>query len=400
MVARNNKYIRLSLLFLALPWFFELLFFIQPPWGLSLAAFISPSLDEYCAASFLIIFFLLVTYISATYSSRILIPCANSSFFLASRGILKCCRASLPLFTVLDLYFVLSSLQGGLFQTLLAFRFNDISIGYLGYFVLYYFPIVLTISWSVNKSYENILYSLLIVSTNLLTGFRTLLISSIIIFLIYNSDYLSRISRSIKLATASLFVSILISYGMLRSALELGDSVDPRFTKSFVDVINRSYPMRYLTIYFRENVSAIFSDFATLFISPVWVLIQKAYGDYSIDDGTIIAERFVRPYLLWRGTPDSLATGFSIHIVPFSLVFYGLFGLLFFAILIGFSIGIGITLSRFEGILPRLLGAFLITFALSACESFVSGYGSLLYRLAFLLPLIFFSAFSLRSSRR
>ena len=161
---------------------------------------------------------------------------------------------------------------------------------------------------------------------------------------------------------------------------------------TFLDGLNRSFPIRYMVMGLRQNVSGTFSDLVTVLSSPFMVLIQKAEGIYNVDNILTVEERLVRPFLVWRGTPQAYATGFSIHVVPYSFLFYGFFGLTFFSSLIGCALGIGANLARLNGILPRILSAFLITFVLSSAESFVSSYTSLCYRLLFLILFVFFSA--------
>lgn len=396
----SSKLIPWVLLILALPWVFELLFLVVPPRRLSLVNFVRPSFDEYLASSAAIFFFLLLTYFAARVFSRIRIPFESSSFFLASRGILKCCTLLLPFVTILDLYFLYSSLKIGFTAALLAFRFNELPIGYFGYFILYYYPAILAVTWSRNKVLFNLFCLVLIIFTNLLTGFRTLLISSVLIIIIYNIDTFSKLSRSIKLSLILGSIILFLAYGGFRASLELGGAISSDIDGTFIDSFNRSYPISYMALSFRGEVSATFINFVDLFTGPFSVLLQKADGTYDMEDATIIAERLVRPYLIWRGTPGALATGFSIHIVPFSYLFFGLFGLVGFAMLIGTSLGLGIKLSRFQGVLPRLIGSTLIVFVISCSESFVSAYGSLLYRSVLLLPLVLFSAASSRFAQR
>lgn len=396
----RRKIIFLFLLLLAFPWFFELLHLVVPPNNLSLASFITPSFDEYLASSIVIIGFLLLTYYAAIFSVRIKIPFKSNGTLRASRGIIAKCAGLLPLLTVLDLVFLFSSLQGELAEVLLAFRNNEVSIGYFGYFLLYYYPIVLAITWFRNKASTNISCLVLFAITNLITGFRTILISSLILIVVYNYSIFKQASLLAKFASVALFIALFLAYGAFRTSLELGALISPETGGSFLDSLNRSFPIRYMVISLRSDVSATFSNLLDLFASPFSVLIERADGTYNPEHATAITERLVRPYLVWRGTPGYLASGFSIHIVPFSYLFFGVFGLFFSAFLIGSSFGLGINLSSFHGVLPRVIGSFLITFALSCSESFISGFGSLCYRTVFLLPLIFFSAVSSRSQLR
>lgn len=393
----RRRLIFLVLLILAFPWFLELLHLVFPPSNSSIARFIAPSFDEYLASSAVIIGFLVLAYYFACFSARIRIPFKINSSLHASKGIIAGCSGLLPLLTVLDLVFLFTSLKVGLAGALLAFRSNEVSIGYFGYFLLYYYPIVLAITWFRNKASTNASCLVLIAITNLVTGFRTLLISSLILILVYNYKIFKHASLFAKLVFVALFISLFLAYGAFRTGLELGASISPETSGSFLDSLNRSFPIRYIVISLRSDVSATFADLLDLFASPFSVLIEKLDGTYNPDDANMISERLIRPYLIWRGTPGYLASGFSIHIVPFSYLFFGAFGVVFFASLIGSSVGLGINLSSFHGVLPRVTGSFLITFALSSSESFASGFGSLCYRLVFLLPLVFFSVVSSRS---
>ncbi len=396
-VEYTRRFIPLTVLVLALPWFFELLHIFIPPSKLSLAAFISPSLAEYIFASLFTLFFLLLTYIVARATTRLSIPYANCSLFHSSKAMLAACTLLLPFLAILDIVFLVSSLQAGVVETLLAFRSNEQPIGYFGYFILYYYPLILAITWAKNRPAINTVCMLFIVITNLLTGFRTLLFSSALLIFVYNVNTLARIPWRTKLTLLLCIASLFFGYGAFRSVLELRSAASSDIGGTLLDSLNRSFPIRYLVISFRSDTSATLSDLLYTFASPFLPLIQKADGVYDLETTTRIAERLVRPFLIWRGTPGYLATGFSIHIVPFSYLFYGIFGSIFFATLIGSSLGLGVKLSRFYGIMPRVAGATLITFALSVSESFVSGLSSLCYRLLLLFPLAVFSALSCRN---
>ena len=104
------------------------------------------------------------------------------------------------------------------YSSLLAYRFNELSIGYFGYFVLYYFPIAIAITWKRNNTLTNAACIVIMGCCNLITGYRTILISSLILILVYNFDIVIGLPRSKKIIAISIFLVSFVAYEIYREA--------------------------------------------------------------------------------------------------------------------------------------------------------------------------------------
>jgi hypothetical protein len=303
-----------------------------------------------------------------------------------------CISSLLPIFLILDSVFILSSLKNGLTNAILAFRFNTQPIGVLGYTTLLFFPIVLSVAWARNKSIVNYFLLILITFTNLLTGFRILLINAFFLLVIYNYRHFHSIKTKNKVIGLLLFLALLLFFESLRGALESNNSEALFGFGSLLQSVGRSLPIRYIAVALREHVIFDWTFSLNVFTEPFSLILSTIFSlDKPEPISIIVANPVVRAFLVWRGTSDAISSGFSINILANAFILDGFLGLLGFSIILGIFLGIGLRLLQAQSMINRLVGTCFITFVIGSSESFGEAWKLLVYWTVFLFGLVFYS---------
>jgi len=384
--------IKWIILILAFPWFADFLLLFVNNDSKSFASFVTPTLDEIIFSCFLQSTFLLSVFLTATFCSRIHSRYGSLLSLVSNKSFSAACASLLPIFLILDSVFILSSLKNGLTNAILAFRFNTQPIGVLGYTTLLFFPIVLSVAWARNKSIVNYFLLILITFTNLLTGFRILLINAFFLLVIYNYRHFHSIKTKNKVIGLLLFLALLLFFESLRGALESNNSEALFGFGSLLQSVGRSLPIRYIAVALREHVIFDWTFSLNVFTEPFSLILSTIFSlDKPEPISIIVANPVVRAFLVWRGTSDAISSGFSINILANAFILDGFLGLLGFSIILGIFLGIGLRLLQAQSMINRLVGTCFITFVIGSSESFGEAWKLLVYWTVFLFGLVFYS---------
>lgn len=239
----------------------------------------------------------------------------------------------------------------------------------------------------------NLIILICLVALNLITGFRILLAYALLMIFILNYQHF--VKKKIRiLSLALLIIAGLIFYSVLRASIESGDnqSGDHEIVQLIVGNLARSLPITYLDLSYSSKFTSNVVTFFALIFEPFSIILAKAFPVLADHRPAMweIAEPLVRPFLFWRGTPTVEPSGFSIHIIPFSYLFYGYVGLTMFAMLFGFLCGLGLHLIRSEFIIKRAFGGVLLCTTIMATESFDTMWTLFSYAVIFLTMLALF----------
>jgi hypothetical protein len=385
-LVNKSRWINSVLLFLAAPWFADLALFFNGTQSLTLAAFVEPTFDEILVSGLLLVLFLFSVRLFAVFCVRLSLIRRPIPPVVSDSVVGKVASFLLPIFCILNFVFLWTALKVGPINALLGFRFNTQEIGFLGYTLLLFFPIVLALAWRQNSLLANSLLLSLIAFTNLLTGYRILLINGLIFLLIYNNTYFLGIKNRTKILSAIFLFFVLLSYELFRSTLEFGGSEGVAYSSTIFDTLGRSFPIRYFAIIARNHVETDWSLSYRLFTEPIELIYAKVF---SLPDQqsvtTLITEPIARSYLVWRGTPNAESTGFSIHILPNSFLLGGLLGIALYSIVLGIFLGLGLQSLESNSAINRLFGTVFLSFVIGCTESFNEAYRCLFYSIGFLI---------------
>ena len=388
----KSRWINSILLLLAAPWFADLALFFNGTQSPTLASFVEPTFDEILVSGLLLVLFLFSVRLFALFCVRLSLIRRPISPVVSDSGVGKVVSFLLPIFCILNLIFLWTALKVGPLNALLGFRFNTQEIGILGYTLLLFFPIVLALAWRQNSLLANSLLLSLITFTNLLTGYRILLINGLIFLLVYNNTYFLRIKNRTKILSAIFLFFVLVSYELFRSNLEFGGSEGVVYGSTIFDTLGRSFPIRYFAIIARNHVETDWSLSYRLITEPIEIIYSKIF---SLPDPqsvtTLITEPIARSYLVWRGTPDAESTGFSIHILPNSFLLGGLLGIALYSIVLGIFLGLGLQSLDSNSAINRLFGTVFLSFVIGCTESFNEAYRTLFYSIGFLILVVMFA---------
>jgi hypothetical protein len=383
--------------FLIAPWFLNLATIMIGASEDNIASFSNPTLATIVLSAVHAIFFIILFYLSAILTYKVV----GQNGWITSPLVSNVkFTISLELFIVIIsgvmIYLLYSALENGIFQTALEYRFNTRKIGFLGYLVLHFLPILVGLRWSERPGKINFILLILLAALNLITGFRILLVYALL--MVFMLNYKNFAKNKFWLTSLALLVLIgLVFYSVLRGSVESGSdqSGDYEMAHLIVSNLARSLPITYLDLIYSSRYT---SDITTLFnfiFEPFSIILNKLFYFVADQQPVMwnISETLVRPYLIWRGTPTAEPSGFSIHIIPFAYLFYGYIGLAIFAIFFGFLSGLGLHLIRSEYTIKRAFGGVLLCTTIMATESFETMWSLFSNAVMFLTMLALFSRF-------
>ena len=390
--SKKIAWIIICLLILATPWVADLALLMYGSSAKTLAAFIVPSHDEVLISGLLLTIFISNVFVTALIFCRPFSTYPTNSTLVSNNNIDVACFTLLPVFFILNLIFLSDALQQGVNDALLAFRSQAQKIGFFGYFVMIFSPIALAVTWRRNKNAVNYSLLLLVSFTNLITGFRVLLVNGLVLIFIYNYKHFLKSSvKRIFLFILLLSISLVI-YEFFRSALESGDALLSDTDRSVFDSLARSVPIRYISIALRENLVLDWPVLIGILTEPFSIIISQIFPNAIVESASLlVSEPMARSYLIWRGTPDAEASGFSVHVLAQAFLFDGIVGVILFSWLIGILLGLGVKLIRAQGNINRMLGTLFLTFVIGCTEAFSEAWKLLCYWVVFLAILILFA---------
>jgi hypothetical protein len=385
------------IVFLIAPWCLNLATIMIGPSEDNIASFSIPTLTTIILSAVHALFFIVLFYLVARLTYRVLRKngsvnpplVSNAKFYISL-------ELSIVIISGVMIYLLYVALENGIFQTALEYRFNTRKIGFLGYLVLHFLPILLALRWSKRPGKINVILLILLAALNLITGFRILLVYALLMVLILNYESVEK--NKIRIAYLSILVIIgLVFYSVLRGSVESGsnNSVDYGIVQLVVSNLARSLPITYLDFILSSGYSADIFTLLALMIEPFSIIFTKFFS-VLVDHRPVmwdISEPLVRNYLFWRGTPGYEPSGFSIHIIPFAYIFYGYMGLTMFAIFFGFLSGLGLHLTRSKHAIKRASGGVMLCTTIMASETFEIMWSLFSHAVMFLAMLALFSRF-------
>jgi hypothetical protein len=387
-----KNWIIFCLLIISIPWLADLVLIIYGGSNKTINFFISPSFEEVLISAFLLSLFTLITFATAFLSSRSIKLYSRSETIVSNYNIDAACKSLLPVFFVLNLIFLFDAIQYGLFDALLAFRIKTKKIGFFAYFILLFYPIIIAVTWRYNNYIINFTLLLLMIFSNLITGFRILLIGGLILIFIYNHHHFLRNNVKKILIFITLLVVIFIVYENFRSAWESVGMLPNDNDRTIFDSLARSVPITYISIALRDRLVLDWTVFFGILIEPFKILVSQIIPITMIESPSLlVSEPLARGYLIWRGTPDSEATGFSVHVLAQAFLFNGIVGVMLFSILIGILLGLGARLIQSNNNSNRLFGTLYLTFVISCSEAFSHAWTLLTYWILFVFILIIYA---------
>lgn len=269
----------------------------------------------------------------------------------------------------------------GIYDFFIQTRSNQISIGW-NYLFLLIAPIIIILLTENYKSKKIIYISFaLIILFNLITGFRLILIWSIIIFLFFYYK-----NFNIKNIKKYLIVFLLIGlclycYEVLRSSIE--NFGNPKIQPIWLS-LSRSNPITNMLLIDYYQIQIEDARIFSIIFRPFLTIFEFVFGLHKSDLGyevSILSEVLYRDYLIFIGTPDHKATGFSIHLVPFLYAHSGLSTVFLGAVILGVLCGYGLVKldnSRWD---IRINGALICAFVVGCNESPVVAWGLFIFGL-------------------
>ncbi len=381
--------------FLIAPWFLNLATIMIGASEDNIASFSNPTLATIVLSAVHALFFIMLFYLAARLTYRVLRKngsvnptlVSNAKFYLSL-------ELSIVIISGVMIYLLYVALENGIFQTALEYRFNTRKIGFLGYLVLHFLPVLLALRCSKRPGKINVILLILLAALNLITGFRILLVYALLMVLILNYESVEKNKIRIAFLTISVIFGLVL-YSVLRGSLESGSNIsgDYEIVQLVVNNLTRSLPITYLDFILSSGYSADIFTLLALIIEPFSIIWTKFFSVLADHRPVMwdISEPIVRNYLVWRGTPGYEPSGFSIHIIPFAYMFYGYMGLTMFAIFFGFLSGLGLHLTRNKHAIKRAFGGVMLCTTIMASETFEIMWSLFSHAVIFLTMLALFS---------
>jgi len=281
-------------------------------------------------------------------------------------------------FFLIAMYKVFVIIQYGFIEYLLKSRMGLIPQGFIGHMLLIYLPMLLAMEFKINT---NRLYFCLIffVFTFLCisTGYRIHFIIGLLMIFIMNLHYF----RNLKFYKVFTFFSIILIsiyfFETLREEYFGGSYAD----RNLLDSLNRTNPISFISYIDSRNLNIDFGMFLQTFITPFSTILShfgftEDHMGHSIMD---IYQKLFHSYLSWRGTPEYMATGFSMGFFATAFMFGGILGLCFFSIVYGIILAFAKYFYLSRGYVSQLFGGSLMVFLIYCNETPVEGVKSLVY---------------------
>ncbi len=224
-------------------------------------------------------------------------------------------------FTIVSLFKAYDIFSAGLADFILRTRSNEGGIGGLTYVVLIGWPILMLVyKFSL---FERVFSWIVLVVLNLITGFRIILLMSILLHFIHQ---LRGKSYSLNFKMLFLFVCLLLASYFFSLTRVQSILVDESLIVNFLNSLNRSNSV--LTVAYAYDSSILFptNGFLELSLQPLQAFIgyfidsARWSNDYEIK---VFSEFFYKNFLYLRGNEFYYASGFSNSML---LVLFSHFG--------------------------------------------------------------------------
>lgn len=383
--------------FLLAPWYLNLATIMIGPSEDNIASFSIPTLNTIVLSAVHALFFIMLFYLAARLTYRVMRNNGSAKSPIVSNAKLSVSlELSIVLISGVMIYLLYAALENGIVQTVLEYRFNTRKIGFLGYLVLHFLPVLLALRWSKRPGKINIILLILLAALNMITGFRILLVYALLMVFLLN--YENVVKNKIRIVSLTILIIFgLIFYSIVRGSVESGNNntSDYEIVQFVVSNLARSLPITYLDLIITSGYSADIFTLLALMTEPFSVILTKLFSVLADHRPVMwdISEPLVRNYLFWRGTPGFEPSGFSIHIIPFAYIFYGYMGLTMFAIFFGFLSGLGLHLTRSKHTIKRAFGGVMLCTTIMASETFETMWSLFFHAVIFLTMLALFSRF-------
>lgn len=346
--------------------------------------------DQYFDSLFYSLSFCGLVFVFVYYFCQPINKAIFSSFVKKQSPISILFKNILLILICVQLTLLFNAFSQGVFVYMYLARAGVISLGFVYYLVVLLSPLLLAVSFRFPKSRSISIISLVLLAIlNLVSGFRITLIWSIMIISIFNYRALYRMNWAKLIPIASIVVYLLYLYQSVRETANLVTQSSTSISKSFVESLNRSYPFVNIALINTYDLNLPIESILGLLIQP-YNLMLNVFIDGKLPlifDQLYVNEVLFRSFLIWRGTPLMDATGISISIIPYSLL-YKYYGLFLFAFLISFIFSKGLSLLLSNSLFKTLTGAVLISFYLAVSfDSFIEGVKLLSYSLFFVFLL-------------
>jgi hypothetical protein len=219
---------------------------------------------------------------------------------------------------------IINAFSYGILNFIIDSRINVISIGST-YAILLSAPLIICLAINGKKS-KSILYSiwLICITLNLMTGYRLILMWTLLVVAFSNYEYLNKINKEkiIKYSVSTFIIYIFyeIYRGYLQDSSEVIDYINTNTMLSTFIGLSRSGPITYIFFIDYYKIEAEHLEIIYIIIRPFRQILEyigvinKIQSGYEVE---YISENLFRNYLVWRGTPYSSASGISMHIVPY-----------------------------------------------------------------------------------
>lgn len=285
-------------------------------------------------------------------------------------------------------YKLLKIFHFGFIEYLLLSRAGSVSHGFMGHMVLLFMPLILSMEFKMNKSkvcfyVGSVLFTILCTAS----GYRIHFVLGLVFWAIINFDYINKFKLKIIIITTVIGLYIFI-YEILREQ-HFGASYSDR---SLLHSLNRTHIISF-TAYIEEiGFNLDLSVFLHALLSPIKIVLSHFEILNKGDDFFIsnLYNPLFIDYLVWRGTPEAIATGFSTGFFPTAFVFDKFFGLFVFSILYGLFLAIGKKLISSCSYVSQLTGAALLVTLVYSNESLIESVKSMIYWLSFITLIALF----------
>jgi hypothetical protein len=271
-------------------------------------------------------------------------------------------------------FMVLGAIRYGAIEYFIEIRTGLRPVGILGYMMLYLYPTLLcTVEISANRKLALVYTSALVIFA-LLTGFRLHVVWAALTIFAVKLGYIERKNTwRILLAATILFVS-LIAYAILRKILGQvdGTSVTPTdlIVSGLFDLLTRSGSVAYTAYIVEEHISfnpigLVLYSMDQLQLIAQYLNIQREHVSYPIE---VFSEKMFRDYLVWRGTPNMEATGFSVSIIPLAYAHGSAVALTIAAVAQALIVRASELLLSSRNLLKKTIGGYLFAFSIALIE--------------------------------
>jgi hypothetical protein len=285
-------------------------------------------------------------------------------------------------------YKLINIFDFGFIDYLLLSRAGKVSQGFMGHMVLLFMPLILSMEFKMNK--PNVYFYVGLVVFTILcaaSGYRIHFVVGLTLFAITNSEYIYKFRLKMIIITTLIGFSLL-TFEMLREQY-FGASYSDR---SLLDSVNRTHIISFSAYIDEVDFNLDLRVFLHAVLSPIEIVLNH-FEILNKGDDFFISNLYTplfTDYLVWRGTPKAIATGFSTGFFPTAFIFDKFIGLLVFSILYGSILAIGKKLITSGSYVSQLTGAALLGTLVYSNESLIVSVKSMIYWLSFITIIALF----------